>query len=199
MSRWYFGLRVKTNTDCPNIEAVGRMNRLLIERLGVRNGKMGDSVSHRILKAGKTTLWEGGIRVPGINRWHGKIKPGVREETLAGIVDILPTICEITGTALPEDRRIDGVSLYPVFKGKSLLRDNPLFWFYYPSRPACVIGDGDCTLIVGLKIDIPRDNLFDEEWVGLIKESERKNFRLYNIKEDARQEHEISSKHPQLL
>lgn len=163
---------------------------------GSYRGKEG---SNGELRAGKTTLWEGGIRVPGIIRWPGHIKPGSTAKTPAGIVDILPTICEATGAAAPIDRRIDGVSLLPLFAGKPLVRNKPLYWLYSPARPAIVIREEDWCLIADPELDIPKDNLFKEEWIGLVKETELGNFRLYNVRQDPGQHHDVAAKNPKRL
>ena len=71
------------------------------------------------LRDKKGYLTEGGIRVPGIVRWPGKIKPGsTSDEPVCG-VDFLPTVCELTGIKPPADRTIDGASIMPVFSGGS--------------------------------------------------------------------------------
>jgi arylsulfatase A len=137
--------------------------------------------------------------VPGIIRWHGKVKAGTIEETPAGLVDILPTITEITGTSIPKDRTIDGTSLTPLFNNKKIARKKPLFWYYNPSRPVCVIREGDWNLIADPVIDIPKDNVFKEEWIGMIKESPLTNFRLFNLKNDISQKNDVSSQHPKLF
>jgi len=163
---------------------------------GSKQGKEG---SNGELKAAKGTLWEGGIRVPGIIRWPGKVKAGTIEETPAGLVDILPTLTEITGTLIPKDRTIDGTSLTPLFNNKKIARKKPLFWYYNPSRPVCVIREGDWNLIADPVIDVPKDNVFKEEWIGIIKESPLTNFRLFNLKNDISQKNDVSSQHPKLF
>ena len=160
------------------------------------NGSYKNEGNNGDLRGSKTTLWEGGIRVPGIIRWPGHIRKETIENSPAGIVDILPTLCEITGTKLPENRKIDGVSLLPLFKRKALKRQKPLYWFYSPSRPVCVIRDGNWNLIADPEIDIPRINLFNEEWIGMIKETGLTNFRLYNLREDPLQQHDVASENP---
>ena len=147
----------------------------------------------------KFTAFEGGIRVPGIAYWPGKIATGQIENTPAGLVDILPTICEITGTELPSNRKLDGISLLPLFEKKPLDRRQPLYWFYSPSRPIAVIRNGDWNLIADPEIDIPRDNLFNEEWIGMIKETSLENFRLYNLRDDPKQLKDLSQDHPEIL
>lgn len=146
-------------------------------------------------KAGKTKLWEGGIRVPGIIKWPGKITPGSQEITPAGVFDILPTIAEITGAQLPE-KTIDGVSLVPLFTGKTLGRIKPLYWFYSPSRPAVAIRDGDWNMVADPVMDIPTDNMFQEEWIGMVKETGLTNFRLYNLRKDPGQQKDLAKENP---
>ena len=62
-----------------------------------------------LLKCGKGTTYEGGVRVPGIAYWPGHIQPGVTHE-LATSLDLLPTIASITGSPLP-DVTLDGVDM----------------------------------------------------------------------------------------
>ena len=159
----------------------------------------GGDGSNGELKAGKTTLWEGGIRVPAIIRWPGYVNEGVTEKTPAGVVDILPTIAKISNANLPKDRVIDGVSLTPLFKERRLVRKKPLYWLYSPSRPICVIREGDWNLVADPELDVPRDNLFKEEWIGLVKETGLVNFRLFNVRQDPGQHHDMAVSKPKVL
>eukprot|EP00116_Pleurobrachia_bachei_P004851 sb/3465113/ len=60
---------------------------------------------------GKMTTWEGGHRVPFIASWPSQIKPGTVSNALSSAMDILPSIAEIVGFSLPNDRVFDGVPL----------------------------------------------------------------------------------------
>jgi uncharacterized sulfatase len=62
------------------------------------------------LRHGKGTTWEGGVRTPAIFWWPGTIRPRVVSD-LGSSLDVLPTLAEFTGAAVPSDRVIDGVSL----------------------------------------------------------------------------------------
>lgn len=158
------------------------------------NGSIhGDLGSNGIFKEGKTTLWEGGIRVPGIMRWPKHIKPGSVNKTAAGIVDILPTVCSIANFSLPKDITIDGASLLNLFNGKPLVRTKPLYWFYSPSRPVCVTREGNWSLIADPELNIPANNLFKEEWIGMIKKTGLVNFRLYDLEKDPGQQHDVAA------
>lgn len=64
-----------------------------------------------LLREGKGSTWEGGMRVPGIAWWPGTIAAGVVNTNLACLLDLFPTACRLAGAAVPTDRAIDGFDL----------------------------------------------------------------------------------------
>ena len=105
------------------------------------------------LRKGKGYPYEGGLRVPFIVRWPGKVPAGwVRDAPVSGM-DIFPTIAEATGTPLPDDREIDGESLMPLFDGAerlgraSLLWHFPHYWWGTNIQPYGVLRWGNWKLI----------------------------------------------------
>ena len=72
------------------------------------------------LREGKGTALEGGVRVPCVMRWPGHIQPNTETAKPAMTIDILPTICEITGAELPE-KPIDGKSIQKLITGSSTM------------------------------------------------------------------------------
>jgi arylsulfatase A-like enzyme len=89
-------------------------------------------------KGYKGALFEGGIGVPFIARWPGKIAAGKIDATsLISAVDLLPTFCELAGVTLPTSYKPDGVSQVAVLKGDPVsLRAKPLFWKMDAAWPA---------------------------------------------------------------
>lgn len=89
-------------------------------------------------KGYKASLFEGGIGVPFIARWPGKIAAGAIDKvSLLSAVDLLPTFCEIAGVDLPEDYQPDGISQLATLKGaKYPSRTKPLFWKFNSDWPA---------------------------------------------------------------
>lgn len=81
-----------------------------------------------IFRGGKHNQYEGGVRVPFIIRWPGKVKAGrVDAESVCSFIDWLPTLAKITGVkALPEN--LDGEDISDIWFGKSRVRTKPLFW-----------------------------------------------------------------------
>lgn len=79
------------------------------------------------LRGRKRSLYEGGIRVPGIIEWPAGIRPGSVSNTIAVTSDYFPTVVELTGGQLP-DRPYDGVSLVPLFDDPEHQRTLPIFF-----------------------------------------------------------------------
>lgn len=75
--------------------------------------------SNQGLRDGKGTLFEGGIRSPGIVRWKGKIKPGSVSDRLSGFEDWLPTLVDLAGAQGKTPAGVDGVSLAPTLLGET--------------------------------------------------------------------------------
>jgi arylsulfatase A len=179
------------------LEDMGQVNETLVIFTSDNGSYM--KGSNDPLRGRKTQLWEGGIREPGIIRWPGMIKSGQVSQEPAGHVDLLPTLCEVAGAKLPTDRVLDGVSLLPLFGGGELQRSKPLYWFYNPSRPVCVIRDGDWCLTADPTIELPRGNMFKESYIGQIKATGLTNHKLYNLREDVSQSIDQAESHPKLF
>lgn len=81
------------------------------------------------LKGGKTDLHEGGIRVPMIASWPGKIPAGATSAATGCSIDFLPTLCAAAGVAVPETAKVDGINLLPhLTTGAGPGERGPLFW-----------------------------------------------------------------------
>ncbi len=130
------------------------------------------------LRGGKRSDHEGGIRVPGVARWPGHIKPGTISDFPVIGTDIFATVLGITGIPLPKDRTIDGVSMLPAFEGKSVERKIPLFWRTHVSPP----GDR-----VALRIG---------DW-KLVGNETLTKFQLYEIQKDWKEEHDLAATMPE--
>jgi arylsulfatase A-like enzyme len=73
------------------------------------------------MRGGKTTLWEGGHRVPCFIRWpNGKLRVAGDVPGLGQAQDILPTLLELCGAKTPPNVRFDGISLTEVLRGRSV-------------------------------------------------------------------------------
>lgn len=86
------------------------------------------------LRDGKGMLYEGGVRVPLIVRFPGRVKPGTTSDALVGCTDVYPTVLELVGVARNPAQVMDGVSAAAVLRGTAAsARDSYVIWF--PGRP----------------------------------------------------------------
>jgi arylsulfatase A len=81
-----------------------------------------------LLREGKGSTWEGGMRVPGIAWWPGKIGPAVTSQ-LASTLDVLPTVLALAGAARPAGRVLDGRDLTPVLLRQETLPPQPFVYY----------------------------------------------------------------------
>jgi arylsulfatase len=83
------------------------------------------------LREGKGTVWEGGVRVPCVARWPGKIPAGAVVTEPSMTIDLLPTLARLTGAPLPA-RKIDGKDVWPLLSAEKGARSpQEAYYFYY--------------------------------------------------------------------
>jgi len=153
------------------------------------------------LKATKGSNWQGGIRVPGIFYWPGKIPAGQVQSAPAGLVDVLPTVCGLLGIAPPAEVHLDGSNISALLTGKpdQFTRHQPLFWHLQKSRPIVALRDGDYSLVAEPDYPLSTTNMFNEEWIPAIKTGSYKNYQLHNLKDDPGQENDLAAAQPEVL
>lgn len=103
-----------------------------------------------LLREGKGTTWEGGVRVPCLMRWPGKMAPGTRSNAMAMTIDLLPTLAQWCGCKAP-DHVIDGRDIGPLLVGeKDATNPHNGYAYYYENNQlqAVVSGDGRWKLML---------------------------------------------------
>jgi arylsulfatase A-like enzyme len=120
----------------------------------IRNAKNAGVGSPGMFRARKRSIYEGGVRVPLLVRWPGKVEAGrVDEVSVMTAVDFLPTVCALVGADMP-DVRPDGEDVSDILLGGSRARKKPIFWewrgrvFGDPAYepPSLAVRDGDWKL-----------------------------------------------------
>ena len=142
------------------------------------------------LRDGKASIYEGGIRVPCIMRWPGKIPDGKTNDGLMATIDLLPTFAALTGTKIPDDRIIDGVNQLDFILGKS--KTARTSYIYNPGSASVqtrilqgnAIREGDWKLISPLKVGLFLEDGGTGDW------------ELYNLKEDIGESNNLVAKYP---
>ena len=144
--------------------------------------------------------YEGGHRVPGIVRYPGVIKKGTVSDVLFNGTDILPTICKLTGIAVPSDSQIDGVNAFEAFQNKKVKRSVSTIWFYphhedtYFRMPQMSMRKNNYTLIGWLPEKKDSINLWD--WMAT---NDSQKFELYDIILDRAQINDISAQNSEIV
>jgi arylsulfatase A-like enzyme len=120
------------------------------------------------LRGRKRSLFEGGILGPALLEWPGHIEPDQVTDFPCSTLDYLPTIQDLLGYEMPDERPIDGISLMPLINGKAEKRSAPIpFWFIKPSKeamhnsPTLAVIDNNYKLLTNLSKDGREDMLFD--------------------------------------
>jgi arylsulfatase A-like enzyme len=146
-------------------QGVGRILATL-DKLGLRQNTMviftndngGEWLSRNApLFHHKGSVWEGGIRVPTLIRWPGRIPAGNVSGQVGMTMDLTASILAATGTAVPAEARPDGVNLMPVLEGRAPLIERTLFWRVVGGGGQQAVRSGDWKLIV----DAGRPMLFN--------------------------------------
>ena len=125
-------------------------------------------------RGGKLTNFEGGIKVPFMMQWKGKIMPGTVVSSPVISLDIFKTVADAIGIELPSDREYDGINLIKLSTEKQQT-ERPLFWRSEFNKG---IRKGDWKLLI---------NEYDNQTV------------LYNLKEDIRETRNRSADYPKVV
>ncbi len=133
-------------------------------------------------KGYKRDLYEGGIRVPMIAVWKGKIEPGTETDHTSAFWDVFPTLAELTGAAVPQN--IDGISFLPVLTGNESQQKNHnyLYWEFHEQGGKKALRKGNWKLI--------NNNVFNPE---------KTTVELYDIANDPGEEKNVAKEHPDIV
>jgi arylsulfatase len=154
------------------------------------------------LREGKGTSWEGGIRVPCIMRWPGKIPSGTESSSMLMTIDLLPTIAgRISGT-LPQ-HPIDGMDVWPVIASEQGARNpHSSYWIYYErgQLQAVISGDGEWKLVLPHRYRTlgGRPGGRDGKPVAYSHIDVQKPM-LYHLSQDISEEQDVAAKHPEIV
>jgi arylsulfatase A-like enzyme len=132
------------------------------------------------LRGYKRDLYEGGIRVPMIAVWNGKIEAGTESDHISAFWDVLPTIAEITDYSTPED--IDGISFLPSLLGNEQPKHDYLYWEFHERGGRKALRKGDWKLI----------------HYNVLKPKETTT-ELFNLAKDIGEENNVAEQYPEIV
>jgi arylsulfatase A-like enzyme len=151
-------------------------------REGIRGGDITDNAP---LKGGKGMLYEGGIRVPYLVRWPGKIAPGTVCDQPINTVDLYPTLLDLAATKPLPGYPLDGTSYLGLLTGAASSARHPLYW-HFPGY----LGAGRGTWRTS-----PAGAIREGDW-KLLEFFETGKLELYNLREDLGEQHNLAAKLP---
>jgi arylsulfatase A-like enzyme len=147
----------------------------------------GDITDNTPLRGGKGMFYEGGIRVPYIFRWPGRIPAGTVCDEPINTVDLYPTLLEVAGAAPPPDYPLDGVSYMKLLTsgGKESLGRDAIFW-HFPGYLGAGAGSWRTT---------PAGAIRSGDW-KLQEFFEDGHIELYNLRDDLGQKSNLAAAQP---
>jgi arylsulfatase A len=145
-----------------------------------------DGGSAGLLRQGKGSTWEGGVREPGIAWWPGKIKPAQVTSELAATMDLFTTSLKLAGAEIPTDRPIDGKSLVPILfnLGPSERNMN----FYYIDRELTAVRKGPW-----------KAHFITQVEFGARSRQVHRPPLLFNLEEDPSEKYDVALKHADIV
>jgi arylsulfatase A-like enzyme len=138
------------------------------------NGGSGGSLNAP-LRAGKATMFEGGLRVPLIARWPGRIPAGRVTDEFAASLEYFPTFLAAAGASPPQCVKLDGYNLLPMLEGKGKSKRREMFWHRTSSDSK------------GARVD-------NWKWVA-----DQGKGGLFDLSRDIGEKHDLSAERPEIL
>lgn len=172
------------------LQSTGMQDNTIVVFLTDNGSTMGPDYYNAGMKGKKTTLWEGGHRVPCFIRWPEGELGSPREITeLSHVQDLLPTLADLSEIPLLK-KDLDGVSLAPIFRGEREQLDDRMLVINYSRMPTFRV-----TYTKGNPA-IPQMNgaaVLWKNWRFL------ENRMLFNVAEDPHQDHDVADDHPEVV
>lgn len=153
------------------------------------NGRNGGS--NHPLAGNKGSTWEGGMRVPMIARWPGKVPAESVCSELASTMDFLPTFSKIAGAELP-DTKIDGHDIGQLLRGHEKAKSPYEMFYYYRRRQLQAVRQGDWKYHLPLNETHPN-------WTTSDTLGEGRPAMLVNLATDLQETTDLSQTHPEIL
>jgi arylsulfatase A-like enzyme len=139
-----------------------------------------------LLRDGKGSTWEGGMRVPGIAWWPSKIPPGVVQRQMACSMDLFVTSVRLADGAVPADRPIDGIDIRPLLFGNGNVGRGP--YFYYRGTQLFAVRQGDF-----------KAHFLTRSGYNQPKADQHDPPLLFHLKVDPSETYNVADKHPEII
>lgn len=150
------------------------------------------------LREGKGCSWEGGQRVPCIMSWAGRIPQGTICSNMASTIDILPTLCSITGAELPK-AKIDGVNILPLMEGNFDVNPRDVFYYFYRKNSLENVRKGQWKLVLPHEFRSYEGKLPGKDGQQGNYAEGKTGYALYDLRRDPGERYDVQEMYPQVV
>lgn len=151
------------------------------------------------LREGKGTAWEGGVRVPFIARWPGRIPAGRVNHQPAMTIDLLPTIAKLVNADLPK-HKIDGLDIWPLLNGDPKARNpHEAYFFYYHTNELQAVRSGPWKLILPHTYRTLGQQPKAKGGLPIKYSNVKVGLELYDLATDAGETRNVADQHPDVV
>jgi arylsulfatase A len=151
------------------------------------------------LREGKGTAWEGGVRVPFIARWPGKIPAGRVMHQPAMTIDLLPTIAKLVKAELPK-HKIDGLDIWPLLKGDPKAKNpHEAYFFYYNTNELQAVRSGNWKLILPHSYRTLGNQPKAKDGIPIKYQQVKAGLELYDLEKDVGEKNNVADQHPEVV
>lgn len=151
-----------------------------------------------LLREGKGTTWEGGVREPFIARWPGHIPPGKTQDEPAMTIDILPTLSRLTGAKLPAGK-IDGKDISPLLLAKDGAKSPQEAYYFYWNNELHAVRSGPWKLYFPHTYrTLEGSQPGNDGKPGPYKEA-KVGLELYNLDSDLSEKADVAARNPAVV
>ncbi len=148
------------------------------------------------LRGNKFSTWEGGLRVPTIAWWPGKVPAGTSSDAICGMFDILPTFAAFAGVKVSKDRKIDGADISSIIIGDTKVSPPHQVFYYFAGLQLQAIRDIEWKLI----LTPDNTNSFQNGNTKPVPiDEDISSFQLYNLKTDIGESKNIAAQNPEIV
>ena len=180
---WSMGELFKTLTECD----IDRQTLVLFTSdNGSARARQGSNLP---LRGRKGQTDEGGMRVPCVARWPGRIPAGTSSDAITSTLDVLPTLAHLAGANPPAGRRIDGKNIWPILSGKAGPMAGHHAFYYYQMDQLQAVRSGPWKMFVAMKAK-------KRNWG---KPEPAQPLKLFHLKTDIHEDHNVAAKHPKVV
>ena len=175
------------------------------------------------LRGMKGATWDGGIRVPLIARWPGRIPPGRECKEVCASIDIFPTLSKLAGAKLPSNLTIDGRDIFPLMSSASARSPHEAIfamsgdelrivrsgkWKLHVRTPAPGFKEMDKAAAAqwidprgpdGITLIAQYEQARPDQYPGVLTGDAAKPLMLFDLEADPSEQHDVADKHPDVV